>query len=196
MICQIASNTSHLECLLTILTEQPAGKALIKSNWGLMKTQVILDYSYKQISSAITLRRQNICSLLHDWLAKLSLEPNVCIGRDPIKRVRYTKIPGVYIDEPLTWSKHAEEMTKKITAGISSSKRLRRFASRDVLVSVYNALIMPHFDYCYEVWDSLGVLAERLQKHHNKCAWLIMRYKNEAGQSELALHHLGWSLLS
>ena len=114
MICQIASNTSHLECLLTILTEQPTGKALIKSNWGLMKTQVILDYSYKQISSAITLRRQNICSLLHDWLAKLSLEPNVCIGRDPIKRVKYTKIPGVYIDEPLTWSKHAEEMTKRL----------------------------------------------------------------------------------
>ena len=35
---------------------------------------------------------------------------------------------------------------------------------------------MPHFDYCCEVWDSPGsVLAE---------------------QSELALRHIGWSLLS
>ena len=96
-----------------------------------------------------------------------------------------------------TWSKHIEEITKKITAGISALKRLRDFASRDVLVSVYNALIMPHFDYCCEVWDSLGsVLDERLQKLHSRCARVIMRYKNEAGQSELALRHLGWSLLS
>ena len=31
----------------------------------------------------------------------------------------------------------------------------------------------------------------------SRCARVIMRYKNEAGQSEIALHrHLGWSLLS
>ena len=49
---------------------------------------------------------------------------------------------------------------------------------------------MPHFDYCCEVWDSVAsVRAER-------CARVIMRYKSEAGQSELALRHLGWSLLS
>ena len=71
------------------------------------------------------------------------------------KESRDTKIIGVYIDESLTWSKHIEEITKKITAGISALKRLRDFASRDVLVSVYNALIiMPHLDYCCEVWDS------------------------------------------
>ena len=46
-------------------------------------------------------------------------------------------------------------------------------------------LIMRHFDYCCEVWDSLGsVLAERRQKLHNRCARVIMRYRNEAGQSE------------
>ena len=129
-------------------------------------------------------------------LAKLSLEPNICIGSDPIKRVRDTKILGVYIDESLTWSKDIKEIAKTITAGISALKRLRDLSSRDVLVSVYNALIMPHFEYCFEVWDSLGsALAERLQKLHNRCARVIMHYKNETGQSELALRHLGWSLL-
>ena len=104
----------------------------------------------------------------------------------------------MYIDESFTWSKHIEEITKKITAGTSALKRLRDFASRDVPVSVYNALIMPHFDYCCEVWDLLGsVLAERLQKLRSRCARVIMGYKNEAGQSDLTLcHHLGWSLPS
>ena len=114
-------------------------------------------------------------------LAKLTLEPNKCIGSDPIKRVRDTKILGVYIDESLTWSNHIDKITKKITTGISAVKRLRDFASRNVLVSVYNALIMPHFHYCCEVWDSLGsVLAERLQKLHNRCAGVIMRYNQSA----------------
>ena len=58
-------------------------------------------------------------------LAKLPLEPNKCIGSDPIKRVRDTKILG---DESLTWSKHIEEIAKTITAGISALKRLRDFA--------------------------------------------------------------------
>ena len=62
-------------------------------------------------------------------VAKLPSEPNIYIGSDPIKRVRDTKILGVYIDEPLTWSKHIDEITKKITAGISAVKRLRDFAS-------------------------------------------------------------------
>ena len=74
-------------------------------------------------------------------LAKIPLEPNICIGSDPIKRVRDTKILGVYIDEPLTWSKHIEEIAKTITAEIRALKRLKDFASRDDLVSVYNALI-------------------------------------------------------
>ena len=116
-------------------------------------------------------------------LAKLSLEPNISIKGDPIKRVRDTKILGVLIHESLTWSKHIEEIAKTITAGISALKRFRDFASRYVLVSVCNAQIMPHFDYCYEVWDLLGsVLAERLQKLHNRCARIIMRYKKETGQ--------------
>ena len=72
----------------------------------------------------------------------------------------------------------------------------QRFCKSICTVSVYDALIMPHFNYCCEVKDSLGVLVERLQKHHNRCARVTMRYKNEAGKSELVLHHLGWSLLS
>ena len=65
-------------------------------------------------------------------LAKLPFEPSVCIGSDPIERVKDTKILGVYTDESLMWSIRTEATTKKITAGISALKRLRDFASRDV----------------------------------------------------------------
>ena len=66
-------------------------------------------------------------------LARLSFEPNLCIGRDPIKRIKYTKTLRVYVDDSLTWSKHVKEVSKNITPGISALKRLRYFASQDVL---------------------------------------------------------------
>ena len=68
-------------------------------------------------------------------ITKLPFQPSVCIGSiggDPIERVKDTKILGVYIDEPLTWSNRTEAITKNITTGISALKRLRDFASRDV----------------------------------------------------------------
>ena len=103
-------------------------------------------------------------------LAKLSIEPNVCIGRDPIERVKYTKILGIsYVEQACLRN------NEKTTAGISALQRLRHFANRDILVSVYNALIIPHFDYCCEGWYSLGsALAVRLQKLHNRCARVII----------------------
>ena len=59
-------------------------------------------------------------------LAKLPLEPNIYVlGVSRIKRVRDTKILGVYIDESLTWSKHIEEIAKTITAGIRTGLKNR-----------------------------------------------------------------------
>ena len=61
---------------------------------------------------------------------------------------------------------------------------------------VYNALIQPHFDYCFEVWDELDKgLIERLQNLQNRAARLIMNFKNERGQSVLARTSLGWTSL-
>ena len=63
--------------------------------------------------------------------------------------------------------------------GIGAIRKLKEFVDRNTLVLVYNALIQPHFDYCCEVWDTIGkVQAERLQKFQNRAARLIMNFKN------------------
>ena len=36
---------------------------------------------------------------------------------------------------------------------------------------IYNALILPHFDYCIPVWDCMsGCLSDKLQKLQNRAA--------------------------
>ncbi|RMX48149.1 hypothetical protein pdam_00014681 [Pocillopora damicornis] len=73
-----------------------------------MKTEIISDYDHRQISSAF-----NVAKTEHILIAS---QQHVCIGRDPVKRVKYTKILGVHIDKSLTWSKHVEEISIRITA--------------------------------------------------------------------------------
>ncbi len=58
----------------------------------------------------------------------------------------------------------------------------------NTLICAYNALILPHLDYCCEVWDTIGTtLSDRLQKLQNRAPRVITGRKNEHGQSELAL---------
>ena len=101
--------------------------------------------------------------------------------------MKSTKVLGVQRDEHLSGKQHIEYIANKISSGIGAIRTLRALTNVNTLVLVYNALIQPYFDYCCEVWDTLGKrLSERLQKLQNKAARLIMNFKNEHGQSFLA----------
>ena len=102
-------------------------------------------------------------------ISSTDVQPTVKIDTPPIKRVKCTKLLGVEIDEHLKWEKHVDHIASKVSSGIGTIKKLKEFVDRDTLVLVYNALIQPHFDYCYEVWDELDKgLIERLQKLQNR----------------------------
>ena len=59
---------------------------------------------------------------------------------------------------------------------------MKDFTNSDTLKSVYYGLVQPHFDYCCEVWNSINRgQSERLQKLHNRCARIIMNFKDEPG---------------
>ena len=74
-------------------------------------------------------------------------------------------------------------------------RRIRDFVDRDTLISVHNALIRHHFDYCSEVWDTLGNgLSNRLQKLQNRAARVVLGMSNDTPGFE-ALGMLGWESL-
>jgi hypothetical protein len=56
-------------------------------------------------------------------------------------------------------------------------------------------VILLHFDYCSEVWDTLGVgLSSRLQKLQNRVARVIMNLRYNTPGIE-AINALGWEPL-
>ena len=66
--------------------------------------------------------------------------------------------------------------------------KLKTHVDHNTLICAYNALVLPHFDYCCEVWNTINLtLCNRLQKLQNRAATIIVGRTNKHGQSELAL---------
>lgn len=102
---------------------------------------------------------------------------------------------GVTIDQHLSWNSNTDNICKKITAGISALRRLKDFADKETLLSVYNALIYSYFKYCCEVWDVFGeTQSKRLQKLQNRAARIITILSNHVDHS-IALDELCWEPL-
>ena len=89
-------------------------------------------------------------------------EIEISIDDRTIKRVDHTKSPGLTIDAQLSWSKHVDEICKKASSAIGALKRVRLFIPTEVAIQIYNALILPHFDYYSPVWDCMsGYLSDK-----------------------------------
>ena len=128
-------------------------------------------------------------------MSNLDEQPVLKIGDKPLKKVSQTKTVGVIVDEHLRWEDHINYMTKIIVPGLGAIKRIRPFVSQNTLIKFYDSLVQTHFDYCYEVWDTCGiVLSDKLQKFQNRAARLILStdYKTS---SKLVLDILDWGRL-
>ena len=61
---------------------------------------------------------------------------------------------GLIISSNLKWNKHIDHIALKISKVTGILYRLKSIFPRDALLTLYNALIMPHFHYCLLVWGS------------------------------------------
>ena len=53
---------------------------------------------------------------------------------------------GVSIDENLTWSNHINAITKKVSSGIGSIKRISHCVPPAALYNIYHGLAQSRFD--------------------------------------------------
>ena len=77
------------------------------------------------------------------------------VNNTPLERVIKHKSLGVQIDdESLNWRPHIHTISKKISTGIAILRRASHFMPFDTRVNMYNALVMPYFNYCQ--WCHMG----------------------------------------
>ena len=129
------------------------------------------------------------------WERLIDDDPNISLDGINIKRVKQAKTLGIVIDEKLLWKNQIDQITTKVSGGIGMLRRMNAYVPQETLKRVYNALIMPHFDYCSLVWDNCSkYLLEKLQKLQNRAARVISGKSYETRSSEI-LKYLGWQPL-
>ena len=101
---------------------------------------------------------------------------SIHIGGTPLNRVTYTKSLGVTLDQRLVWEEHVDKLSKRVSSALSALRQAGRYVPQETLITIYNALIKPIFDYCDAVWGNLNcTLKARFQKLQNRAARIITR---------------------
>ncbi|XP_071959489.1 uncharacterized protein [Antedon mediterranea] len=81
-----------------------------------------------------------------------------------IERVSKIKFLGVILDEFVTFHDHIDIITMKIARVIGVMNKLKYIVQSDVLLIMYNSLILPHLIYAITIWGVAG--ATKLQRIH------------------------------
>ena len=97
------------------------------------------------------------------------------INQQPITRAQSTKSLRVVFDQRLVYEEHVDSLCKSVS-GLATLRQARQDVPQDTLLTVYNAVIKPFFDYCDVLWGNLiETLTARLQKLQNRAARIITR---------------------
>ena len=74
------------------------------------------------------------------------------IDNTVIERIESIKFLGIHIHESLDWKYHVANISSKISKGIGVLYKLRHFVPSRILINIYNAIVLPHLNYCNEIW--------------------------------------------
>ena len=95
----------------------------------------------------------------------------VTIKDDILENVTEFKYLGVWFDQYLRWATHIDKTAANISQRIGVIKRLSWYVDQYTRNILYNALILPHIDYCCTVWThGADKYVNRIQILQNRAA--------------------------
>ncbi len=69
------------------------------------------------------------------------------------------------VENTLRWNAHIDQLVKKLSSKIGILRRLQHIVPPSTLLQLYNAIVVPHFDYGDIVYESCTQNnLDRLQK--------------------------------
>ena len=118
------------------------------------------------------------------------------IGGEDIRRVEGAKFLGVWVDEGLKWTGQIEKVRSKVGRLVGVLGRAREALGGEAVHQLYNALVLPHLQYCLLVWGDFEegrnkTLGEALLKYQKRFLGLITgargRYHSDPLFSKLGI---------
>jgi len=103
---------------------------------------------------------------------------SVRIGNTSVVTVSLVRDLGVYIDADLTMSAHITETIRACFAALRQIRSVRRYLTREALLTLLRALVITKVDYCSSTLAGVsGALLQRLQSVLNAAARLVFSAK-------------------
>ena len=173
-----------------------------KKKWGMLSSAHFL-HSRKEVSTwllanKLTLNVAKTKYMLigaQQKIASILRESSIVVSSNLIEHVEKFKCLGITLDQTLSWEQHIEEITLKVSRDLGALKRIRPNVPQPTLITIYNTIILPYFDYCSTVWGSRGICqSEKLQKLQNRAARIVTRSTYESRSADL-LQVLEWENL-
>ena len=95
---------------------------------------------------------------------KIIETPLLKIDNVDIERVARFNFLGIHINQNLTWTDHINTIAHKITKCLGILNRLKHFVPSNILLLIYNSLILSHINYGLLSWGYDSKKIFNLQK--------------------------------
>ena len=83
---------------------------------------------------------------------KVASYPDLHLNGNKIERVTQFNCLGLILHASLSWDKHINHISLKVSKAIGILYRLKSIYPHRVLLTLYNTLILPYFNYCILSW--------------------------------------------
>ena len=90
--------------------------------------------------------------------------PNIYIENVLLDYVDSFNFLGIFIDKDMKWKSHTDHVAAKISRVVGILNKLKHFLPKQILFSIYNALIVPHLNYGNILWGNKNEAIFLLQK--------------------------------
>ena len=115
------------------------------------------------------------CKRRNNHTSELTLRLN----NNDIQSVTEFNFLGLYLNSKLNWDTHINVIGKKISRAVGIIKKLQLLIPKTILISLYNALVLPHINYCLLSWG-LGSAAESIFLQQKKAIRAISSASHNA----------------
>ena len=129
---------------------------------------------------------------------------SVKVEETSIERTQSFKYLGVTLQQSMSWADHVDAISMKINQRIGLIRRIRNLLPLQARVALYNALILPLFDYGDVIWEDKknDTIMSELKILQNKAAKVMLattpklvNRSTEESRSEVTVHKKVFSSL-
>ena len=116
--------------------------------------------------------------LLKFWPEGKSFDIN--IEGVPLINDHHVKFLGVWLDDCLTWKEHSNAVLNRVKANQKLLTNAKNMLDEKSLMTIYNAHIYSHLNYCLVVWGSMlnAECRDKLYKAQKACIRTVAKLKH------------------